>query len=209
MEIPVSLVENNELIIELESKPGDYIPLEIIQTVPDPVYDLTASNLRIHTEQCPDSVEINLEVVNTEEDRIPAGVQVTFYSGSPDQEGTFIGSAVTTTDLAALETENIVYQWSSPSVENGVIYASVDDEGNGAGVYEETDGTNNLVSIEASLCIIVPGDCSVSGHIINAVTGEKLSGVTTQLHVDDSGVPGAVVASQENDKMVQISSVDS
>jgi len=200
LEIPVTLKETNELIVELESKPENYISLEIIQIVPDPVYDVSASNLEVNTEQCPDAVVISLEIVNTGEDTIPAGVQIAFYAGSLDDEGTFIGSTVTTTDLDALETENIAYQWIGPSVENAVIYANVDDDGTGKGVYEETDETNNLVSVEASLCIIVPGDSSVSGHIINAVTGEKLSGVTTQLHVDENGVPGAVVASQESDE---------
>lgn len=37
LEIPVTLQENNTLYIELESKPGDYISLEVIQTIPDPV----------------------------------------------------------------------------------------------------------------------------------------------------------------------------
>lgn len=57
LEIPVTLQETNTLHIELASKPGDYINLEIIQTIQDPVYDLLASDLQVDSNNCPDSVD--------------------------------------------------------------------------------------------------------------------------------------------------------
>lgn len=198
LEIPISLLENNSLRIELESKPGTYISLEIIQTIPDPIYDLFASDLQVDSGNCPDSVDLTLQISNTGEDSIPAGVQVAFYNGNPDENGVLIGTATSTTELFPLGVEDITLQWANPSIEEATIYARVDDDGTGAGAYEEEDETDNLIFVDATLCRVVAGDSSLSGHIIDAVNGDLLAGVKTLLHIDDNGVAGVVVASAES-----------
>lgn len=199
LEAPITLEENNSLRIELESKPGTYISLEIIQIVPDPVFDLMASGLLVDSEKCPEYVDISMQLTNSGEDAIPAGVQVAFYNGDPEEGGVFIGTAASITELLPGASEDIGFQWFNPSVEDAIIHARVDDDGAGAGSYEEVDETNNLISVEATLCRISAGDSSLSGHIIDAVNGNLLAGVQTILYVDNNGTPGAVVTSTESD----------
>ena len=198
LEIPITLLESNTLRVELESKPGDFISLEIIQMIQDPVYDLLASELQVDTSNCPDTVSINLKLVNIGEDVVPAGVTIALYDGSPEAEGRLLGTTTSNTDLSALDFETISFQWLNPTVAEATIYARVDDDGTGTGVYEEVDETNNLISLEVLLCQISSGESSVGGHIIDAVSGELLSGVQTLLQIDNNGVSGAVVASVES-----------
>ena len=197
LEVSITLLENNSLRIELESKPETYLSLEIIQTIPDPVYDLLASELQVDAGSCPESVDLSLQITNTGQDEIPSGVLVAFYNGNPDESGTLIGTT-TTTELLPAGVEKVSLQWTSPTVEKAVLYARVDDDGTGAGAYEEVDETDNFVLADAILCRVVSGDSSLSGHIIDAVTGNLLGGVETLLHINDNGVPGAVVASVES-----------
>jgi hypothetical protein len=199
LETPITLLESNSLRIELESKPGTYIYLEIIQTVPDPVFDLMASDLQVDTENCPEYVDINLQLTNSGEDAVPAGAKVAFYNGNPEEGGILIGTAASTTELLPAATENITYKWLNPSVEEASIYARVDDDGTGTGSYEEIDETNNSIAVVAALCRVSAGDSSISGHIIDAVNGNLLAGVQTILYVDDNGTPGVVAASAESD----------
>ncbi|MDW7773305.1 MAG: putative Ig domain-containing protein [Desulfobulbaceae bacterium] len=199
LETPITLQESNSLRIELESKPGTYIYLEIIQTVPDPVFDLMASDLQIDTGNCPEYVDINLRITNSGEDEIPGGIQVAFYDGNPEEGGILIGTATNSNQLQPAATEDIALQWNNPSGEEAILYARVDDDGTGTGTYEEVDETNNLIPVETALCRVSAGESSLSGHIIDAVNGNLLANVRTVLYVDDNGTPGAVVTSTESD----------
>ncbi|MEN8199170.1 MAG: carboxypeptidase regulatory-like domain-containing protein, partial [Thermodesulfobacteriota bacterium] len=198
LEVPIVVLESNTLRIELESKPGTYISLEIIQDIP--IYDLTVSDLVIDSEQCPDSVDISLLLSNTGEDEIPAGVNVAFYNGNPEEGGVLIGTVASGNVLAPEEVETISFQWDDPPSEESVVYVRVDDGGTGVGAYDEEDETNNIVSIDAGLCRLVFGDSSISGHIIDAVKGDLLAGVQARLHLDENGVPGATVANAESNE---------
>ncbi|NOR26717.1 MAG: hypothetical protein GQ542_20470, partial [Desulforhopalus sp.] len=198
LEIPIILSEDNAIRVELESKPGSFLYVEIIQTVPDPVYDLLASDLQTDPENCPDYVDIGLRLMNNGENAIPAGVQISFYNGGPEANGNLIGTTSSTTDLQPAGFEDFFFKWPHPSTTQATIYARVDDDGTGTGTYEEVDEVNNLIFLETTICQTSPGDSSLSGHIIDAVNGNLLSGVRALLHIDDNGEPGAVVASAES-----------
>jgi|GEM_PF-330433 len=195
LEIPIRLLESNTLRVELESKPGSYLSLEIIQTLPDPVYDLQASSLTVHAESCPERVDLIAQVANIGKDPIPAGLKVSFYHGDPKSGGILLGTAFSTKELQVAASENIVLPWSHPAVAQATLFASVDDDGTGKGNYTETNEENNVVSVAADLCQVVSGDSSLSGHVIDAVTGQLLAGVHTLLYLDNNGEPGAVVGS--------------
>ncbi len=198
LEVPINLLESNTLRIELESKPGTYISLEIIQDVP--IYDISASDLLIETENCPDSVDISLLLSNTGEDTIQAGVNVAFYDGNPQEGGVLIGTATSDNNLALGEVETISFQWPDPPTTETVIYARLDDDGTGAGIYDEEDETNNIVFAGATFCRLVFGDSSISGYIIDAVNGDLLAGVQARLYLEENGIPGDAVASVESNE---------
>ncbi|MFW2367061.1 MAG: putative Ig domain-containing protein [Desulforhopalus sp.] len=199
LEIPVTLLGSNSLLIELESKPDSYISVEIVQTTQDPVYDVLATDLVVDTTHCPDSVDIEFRLDNSGSATVPAGLQIAFYNGDPKAGGYVIGTTETTTELPGLGSEIVMFQWENPFVEEAVIYVSVDDDGKGTALYEELDEANNIISAETMLCPITPGDSNLSGHIINAINGNLLPGVTTLLLANNNGTPGAVVASVESD----------
>ena len=57
LETPVSLIAGNALRVELESKPGSYLSIEIIQTIADPIKDLLAAGVEGNTTNCPEYID--------------------------------------------------------------------------------------------------------------------------------------------------------
>ena len=155
LETTITLQESNSLRIELESIPNSYLTIEIIQDIPDPVYDLQASDLQVDTTGCPDSLTLNLQVTNIGEDEIAEGLQVSFYNGDPQNGGTLIGTTATTAALAPSDSQDISLQWNNPETGEAVIYAVVDDDGSGTETYTEVDEANNTTSTEAFLCQVL------------------------------------------------------
>lgn len=200
LETIITLQESNDLRIELESIPTHYLSIEIIQEMPDPVYDIHAPDLQADTASCPDFIELKATIASVGEDEIAAGLPVSFYNGPPGEGGVLIGTTPSTAPLLATKTAEITYKWLNPGVEQATIYAVADDDGSGVGIYEETDENNNLVSLETFLCPVIPsGESSITGQVIDAVTGEFLSTTQIILHLDNNGSPGATVASTETD----------
>jgi hypothetical protein len=146
LETPITLLEENTLRVELESKPSTYLSLEIIQNIPDPVTNLMVSELQVDNRYCPEYVDISLRLGNSGETDIPAGVQVAFYSGNPDEDGVLIGTKASTGVLTTGEYEDISFRWSNAFGDETVIYARADDDGTGAGSLDEEDETDNLIS---------------------------------------------------------------
>ncbi|WP_051309762.1 hypothetical protein [Desulfogranum japonicum] len=188
LEIPITLLEENTIRVELESKPGTFLNVEIIQTIHDPIYDLVASNLQLTSKNCPDSVTFGLKLRNNGNGSLPAGVPISFYDGNPDTNGNLIGTTVSTTDLQPTDYEEISFTWPHPDAARAEIFAKVDDDGTGIGSYDQSDEVNNLISFNATLCQTSQGKSSLSGNIIDAVDGSLLPNVQVLLHVDDSGL---------------------
>ena len=200
LETTITLKESNELRIELESIPTHYLSIEIIQEIPDPIYDIQASDLQANTANCPDYIELKTTLINIGEDEIAEGLPVSFYNGLPGEGGVLIGTTPSTAPLLTTQTVEITCKWLNPGVEQAIIYAVADDDGSGVGTYEEADETNNLVSVETFLCPVIPsGESSIAGQVIDAVTGDFLSATQIILHINNNGSPGSTVASAETD----------
>lgn len=191
LEMPIILEGINTLRVELESKPGSYLSLEIIQTLPDPVHDLSASNVTADLYHCPQYIDLSVQLTNMGEEELPDGVPVAFYNGNPEVDGKLIGVAATTESIQTTATVSVSYRWETPPIGESAIYARVDDDGMGGGALEEIDELNNITSASLKLCQKVPwGQSSISGRVIDAVSGESLSNVPVYLHLDNNGEPG-------------------
>jgi RHS repeat-associated protein len=200
LETPVTLAAENEIRVELESKPGTYLSLEIIQTIVDPLNDLLAANLTGDVTNCPQYIDLSVAITNQGEVEIPAGVQVTFYNGDPEDGGQRIGSGETTDKLLPTQSATVTCRWSDPPNGELAVFARVDDDGAGAGQFAEIDELNNLVAAELSLCQEMPsGQSSIAGTVIDAVSGAGLGDVQLVLRPDDNGTAGTAVATVRSD----------
>lgn len=196
MEVPVTLLELNSIRVELQSIPGSFLSLVLIQDIP-PSVDLVAISPDINDAACPDSVDLLVDLRNTGEDAADAGVAVTFYNGNPQDGGLPIGTAMSADMLEPGSVETVSLQWTMPPAGKTTIYIRADDIGNGEGLFEEINEENNLVIFEASVCenLQEPDANSISGEVIDAVTGERLSNAAVNLHVSEDGAPGTIIAS--------------
>jgi hypothetical protein len=200
LEMPIILLAENYLRIELGGIPDTFISIEIIQTIKDPVYDILATNLQVNSEYCPDFIELSLRLTNIGEAEILPGLSIAFYNGHPDDGGVFIGGAASATHLLPMAHEDVLFSWFNPGAGGAVIYARADDDGSGAGIYPEVDEANNLASVGTFLCQpAASGEGSITGRLIDAVTGDPLSDVDTRLYSDESGSLGDLVASTYTD----------
>jgi hypothetical protein len=120
---------------------------------------------------------------------------VSFYDGDPQQNGELIGTALTTQVLDPGHHEDLSITWDDPFPGAKAIFVRADDDGEGGEILGEIDETNNLISAELSICTgpPTPDSDSISGYVINAVTGSPLSDVEVLLHEDDNGNPGTVI----------------
>ncbi|GAB6192614.1 NHL domain-containing protein [Desulfocastanea catecholica] len=201
LETPLSLDADNELRVELESKPGSYLTIEIIQAVKDPLTDLVAVSLVADPSNCPVYIDLTTQATNQGEAEIPAGVAVAFYNGNPEEGGQFIGRSDTQGMLLPTETETVTYRWSNPPSGEISFFARIDDDGSGAGAHEEVDELNNLVSTDMFLCQDIPlGKSSITGNVIDAVNGDSLSTVQIFLRLDNNGIPSTAVATTQSDE---------
>lgn len=194
LEVAVTLLDLNDLQVELASIPDSFLAIEMVQ---DLDLDLSASLLTLDNIACPDSVAISLRLTNTGAGNIPAGVVVGVYDGDPERGGDLIGSVAGTVPLLSGQYEDITFHWASPAQEPGIIFVRVDDNG----AYDERDETNNRISIQSDICWSqTPSIESISGRVINAVTGELLSNVEVMLYKEENGQPGRLVAKKITDE---------
>ncbi|MHB1351665.1 MAG: putative Ig domain-containing protein, partial [Desulfobulbaceae bacterium] len=166
-------------------------------TVSAPSIDLAPVAPGINDASCPDSVNLLVQLKNIGEGPADAGIAVTFYNGDPQNGGLPIGTARSAGILESGAAETVSLQWPNPPVGKATIHVKVDDTGNGTGEVDETDEENNVISFAVSLCEELPDPDanSISGEVIDAVTGARLSNVTVELHLSENGFPGPVIAS--------------
>lgn len=137
--------------------------------------DLTASRI---LPPCVGLDQITVRVGNGGQLFTPAGVSVAFYDGDPNGAGTLLGTAVTTSVLQPGDFEDV--SWTVPGGTSiaGPIFATVDDDGTGAGAITECDETNNEHS---------QGLCGTRANWVNYGTGHPGTGGVPALTL--SGMP--------------------
>ncbi|MHB1348851.1 MAG: carboxypeptidase regulatory-like domain-containing protein [Desulfobulbaceae bacterium] len=187
METEVPLLAQNTVVVELASIPDSFLSLLISQEVD---YDLSLSALNLDIAGCPASATVAVRLSNSGEGIVPAGTLVGLYNDDPDAGGTLIGTVASSIALAPGEYEDLTFIWQQPSAEPGTLFARADNDG----IHQETNEQNNLVSIDSDFCWTAPTTTeSISGQVLNAVTGELLSGISVVLHKDNGGLPGQVI----------------
>ncbi len=178
--------------------PGGVTTQSVTVTV-DAVSDVQATDLQVDTSGCYEHIDINLHVNNIGETRIPEGLSIAFYNGDPQSGGTLIGSTKTATELPFLTgSEDIAYRWQTPSTGFADIFAVIDDDGTGNGMYAEGDESNNIISMNTMLCDPITNS-GISGSVIDALNGDLLSAIQVILYKDENGIPGDVIADTTTD----------
>lgn len=186
METEVTLLAQNTLVVELASIPDSFLNLLISQEID---YDLSLSALNLDLAGCPATATVAVRLSNSGEGIVPAGTPVGLYIGDPGAGGTLIGTIASSVALSPGEYEDLAFTWQQPSGEPGTLFARADNNS----AYQETNEQNNLVSIASDFCWTEPPTMeSISGQVINAVTGELLSGISVVLHKSNGGLPGQV-----------------
>ncbi|SPD74472.1 exported hypothetical protein [uncultured Desulfobacterium sp.] len=159
--------------------------------------DLSISRLNLDSqEDCPSQVSLSVRLGNSGGLPVTAGVPVAFYDGNPDENGVLIGVVASTLLLNPGDYEDIPFNWTGPSTGERNIFCRADDNGAGTGALDETDEGNNTVSAQMNICTGPPplGAGSISGTVMNAVTGVLLPNADVALHMDQNGEPGQVIA---------------
>jgi hypothetical protein len=120
--------------------------------------DLTAEGLGFNAAACTtQGIVLFADIHNRGLLSVPPGVPVSFYLGDPRQGGTLLGTVYTTAVLGPGETEQVVFLWEHPPIEQTfVIYVVADDEGWDAGapsgIHSECRELNNIGMIPDVLC---------------------------------------------------------
>jgi uncharacterized protein YkwD len=158
-----------------------------------PGIDLSASLLRLDDIGCPDAVELTVRMGNSGGTGITPGISVAFYDGDPQSGGVLIGTVLSTMQLEPGQYEDLSITWNGPSSGTRKIYARVDDDGSGAGVLDETDEENNLASSDMSICPVLPDQNSISGVVMDAVTGNLIEGAIVALYTETDSQPDIMI----------------
>jgi len=118
--------------------------------------DLTVLALEVVLDGCPESATLRARVGNEGSLGAPAGVPVSFYTGTPDAPGTLLGTVSTTVSL--LPGASTVVELADAPLTGDPPYefvAVVDDDGTGAGVVVECDEDDNAGGIGDLTCAIL------------------------------------------------------
>lgn len=117
--------------------------------------DLTASLLKLDTNECPDAVGISARIGNGGSNVAAAPVNVAFYDGDPNAGGTLLGVVPTTLDLDPGEFEDVTLVVTPVLQGIRTICVVVDDNGTGTGSLNECDETNNqCCAVFTSFCCV-------------------------------------------------------
>ena len=163
--------------------------------------DLSASLVAVDDTACPDEITLAVRIGNAGDVLAPAGVPVAFYDGEPGSGGTLIGVVATPQALAPGQYEDLPVDWPNPLSGMRLVYVQADDDGTGSGTLPETDEQNNLAFSVLTVCTAPVAQVNgISGQVIDAVTGDFLSGATVSLHQPENGVTGALVVQTATDQ---------
>ena len=112
--------------------------------------DISASYIRIDHSEMPDTAAITARIGNGGALHIAPGVEVSFYSGDPAENGDFLGKLQIDARLDPGEYQDVTFQWEDPAPGVTTLYVRADDNGSGRGVLSEIDEENNLAFAEFS-----------------------------------------------------------
>ncbi|HOP46388.1 MAG TPA: IPTL-CTERM sorting domain-containing protein [Desulfobacteraceae bacterium] len=158
-----------------------------------PGIDLSASLLRLDDTGCPDAITLAVRMGNSGGTHVSPGVSAAFYDGDPQSGGVLIGKAVSAMQLEPGQYEDLTLVCAGPSSGTRTIYACVDDDGSGASLLDETNEENNVASSDMSICPALPDQNSISGVVLDAVTGNFISGAVVTLYTEADGQPDIMI----------------
>ncbi|MCB9598292.1 MAG: VCBS repeat-containing protein [Sandaracinaceae bacterium] len=118
--------------------------------------DLVVLALEVVLDGCPDDALLRARVANEGNLGVPAGVPVSFYTGTPAMRGALLGTVATTVPL--LPGASTVVELPMTPLTGAAPYAFVavvDDDGTGAGIVVECDEDDNAGGIGDLTCDIL------------------------------------------------------
>ncbi|GAB5546275.1 MAG: hypothetical protein SangKO_060350 [Sandaracinaceae bacterium] len=118
--------------------------------------DLKVLALEVLLDGCPESATLRARITNEGSLGAPAGVQVSFYEGSPDMRGALLGTVPTTVPL--LPGATTVVELADVALAGAPPYAFtavVDDDGSDVGAVTECDEDDNASGIGDLDCDII------------------------------------------------------
>ncbi len=171
-------VEENNWEIYNNYRCNSLLPDEINQ-----VSDITVSYITEDQANYPDSVTLTARIGNGGAVYHPAGVEVTFYDGDPEQDGVLIGSAVTQGVINKGDFEDLSIVWSYPSEGLHDIYVIADE----INTFNECSEDNNIASATISVGVTEPPtdvdlpDLEVSPDDVTIIPPDPFEGQTARI----------------------------
>lgn len=153
----IPTVEKNSWQYPVGKPFNSYRQNQLFAASPFAAADLSASRLQFPEGVCADSIRVTVRVGNGGSNVAPARTSVALYLVQAGQSGALIGLAQTSRPLAPGQFEDVAFKFAAPAAGSHVLWASVDDDGQAAGVVRECDEANNRCS--ASLVITPPPVC--------------------------------------------------
>jgi hypothetical protein len=119
--------------------------------------DLLAVDFRADYASCPGTITLLARVANNGSSGVPAGLGVTFYRGLPSDPGEVIATVRTTDILLPGSSLLVQADFAVPGGDPGPFdfFVRIDDEGDGTGIHNECDETNNTAALEDVQCPLI------------------------------------------------------
>lgn len=150
-------VEKNNWAYPVGKPFNSYRQNQLFAASPFAAADLSASRLRFPEGACADTIQVSMRVGNGGSNVAPARTSVAFYLVRTGESGNLLGLAQTSRPLSPGEFEDVTLRFPTPAPGSYVLWGSVDDDGQAAGVVRECDEGNNRCS--AGLLVESPPAC--------------------------------------------------
>ena len=135
----------------------------------------------------PTATEITVRVGNAGSRFAAAGVAVSFYDGSPRENGVHLGTVATTQDLLPGQYQDVTLSLGPGVYAGRTIWVVADDEGGLVGRYAECDEANNFLETGFALNEAPDVDAGPDQTVVFPDASTTLDGSVT-----DDGVPANV-----------------
>jgi subtilase family serine protease len=152
---------------------------DVIESTPD----ITVSYITTDQTDYPASVTVSVRIGNGGATSQPAGVEVAFYDGDPEQGGTLIGVAHATVDLAIGAYEDVSIVWNSPSAGAHTIFVVADKDNLIDECREDNNSASAEVFIDEPLPTVYLPDLSISQEDITIIPPDVIEGQDASIGV--------------------------
>ncbi|NOZ84873.1 MAG: hypothetical protein GXP49_01150, partial [Deltaproteobacteria bacterium] len=120
--------------------------------------------LWLDTNSCPSGLELVAKVMNVGALGVAPGLPVSFYYGTENNPGDYLGTAETTEAVLPGGSTLVTYDYVVPEggVKEKQFFARVDDKGDGTGTQNECNEDNNTGEtklLEGEVCDCKDNDC--------------------------------------------------